>query len=905
VASIYESPGQQVALTGSQTGVSFQPVQAYDPSRMMLAQSEQDLRAFANFSESLTKFITDKAKEKNQQDLNLGIADILNGELTMNPNQMNAYKQNVKLLEQAADSEINAATQLAEVDPGAGETYRQQNRAISGWRAYGQAVGKAQMAASQAEGLLGSFLRDSQEVLTIRQPDGSIKQFTAAEAENEPELMAAYGVGLQKFMQTSGIVGLNPAILVEHLTPTMMRVRAKVIGERMGEITRMRQAAEQEQINIGVGQNLEGLANPESAQQILSGLLTSARQTFNGNWAQANQFVNDSVLSKLVALGAGNPEKASMILDSYSGLLLNPQKPELGTIYNRYAEEIEKARSSIKGSAREQAAEEEAEVKDEISSIYNTWRSASETGNLAESQRAFDAAEQELSKLAATYPEATEALSRMRQVGRNFNSLTEESVAKAVAGGSIKSRTELQLLAANGYISSDTANKLGEQLPEDDSAEIIKKIRAPIESFIRNQLRAQFKSAGIDFESFKDETNPLVFALTNELMESGLERMTELKATGKTTGSAQMQSYLQKEALNLLKTERFKPQPAKDKNGKEIPGKFVLPTPGRNLPAVVPYQTGPNGRDYSRQIINRLPPVVSAKRDVLLDAEKVQANIDALNNGGQPSSDLVTIAKASGLSVQQVLTQQAQKNGITYTPSSADKAAKQFQANSKLDPSAAQILANPRSTASQRIRATARLAEAKRRQQQTSMTTSSSGKAFGAGDYGGLAALISSGEGGFNSVNRGTAGDSPQGMNLTSMRIGDIQQLQRRYNETKGREGVFAVGFAQWVSDGQLDMAVKAAGLGPNDKMTPENQLKMFWAYILNSNKRPGLRDYLLGKNNDLLKAHKEMALEWAAVAGPEGYGYYDGDSAGNKASLGAKRVQQALREARKQIAGS
>jgi hypothetical protein len=194
------------------------------------------------------------------------------------------------------------------------------------------------------------------------------------------------------------------------------------------------------------------------------------------------------------------------------------------------------------------------------------------------------------------------------------------------------------------------------------------------------------------------------------------------------------------------------------------------------------------------------------------------------------------------------------------------------------------------------------LAEAKRRTQQQQNPVTSS---LGSNDYGGLAALISSGEGGFNSVNRGTAGDTPSGMKLTSMRIGDVQKLQAKFNATNGREGVFAVGFAQWVSDGQLDMAVKAAGLGPNDLMTPENQLKMFWGYILNSNKRPGLRDYLLGKNNDLLKAHREMSLEWAAVAGPSGKGAYDGDSAGNMASLGARRVQQALREARKQISGT
>jgi hypothetical protein len=888
MASIYESPGQQVALTGPQTSPSFQPGTAYDPSRQMLAQSERDLGAFAQFSDTLTKFITDKAREKNQQDMNLGIADILNGELTMKPDQMAQYQQQTQLLEQAADNEVAASTQLAETNPAMGETYRQQNPAIRGWRAYGQAVGKAQMAASQAESLFGAFLRDTKEQITIRQPDGSLKQFSPAEAENEPELMAAYSVGLQKFMQSTGITNLNPAILVEQLTPTMLRVRAKVLGERMGEITRARQAGEQEAINISVGQNLEGLKNPESAQAILSGLLISAKQTFNGNWAQGNQFVNDAILSKLVAKGQGDPAMANTILDSYGSLLVNPSKPELGTIYNRYAEEIEKTRSIIKGSAKEKAVEEEAVIKDEIETIVNTFRSASETGNLTQSQQAFDAAEQELGKLSSKYPEATEALSRIRQIGRNYNSLTEENVVQAVARGSIKSRTELQLLAANGYISADTANKLAEQLPEDDSSEMVKTLRPRLEAFVRNQLRADFKVQGADFDSFKDQTLPLVGALTDELMEAGLTKMLELKAGGKTTGTAQLQSFLEKQALDALKTQRFKV--IKDPKS----GKVTLPTPGTGLPTLVPYSTGPNGRDYSRQIINRLPPVVSAKRDVLLDADKVQANIDALNNGGQPSADLVTVAKASGLSVREVLSQQAQKNGLTYTVGSADTVAKKFQENSKLDPSAAQILANPRSTAAQRIRATARLAEAKRRQQQP-MTTSS-GNSFGSGDYGGLAALTSSGEGGFNSVNYGTTSSGTQ-INLTSMSIGEVEKLQ-----TKGQ--VFAVGFAQWIP-GNLAMARSAAGLSPTDKMTPENQVKMFWSYILNSNKRPALRDYLLGKNNDLRTAHAEMAREWAAIQGPEGRGYYDNDKAENFASIQAKRVQQALVAARKQISGT
>ena len=117
MASIYESPGQQVSLTGSQTSPSFQPGIAFDPSRMMLQQSERDLSAFAEFSDTLTKFITNKAKEKNERDLNLGIADILNGELTMKPDQMAQYQQQTKLLEQAADNEVATSTQLAATNP--------------------------------------------------------------------------------------------------------------------------------------------------------------------------------------------------------------------------------------------------------------------------------------------------------------------------------------------------------------------------------------------------------------------------------------------------------------------------------------------------------------------------------------------------------------------------------------------------------------------------------------------------------------------------------------------------------------------------------------------------------------------------------------------------------------------
>jgi hypothetical protein len=161
-----------------------------------------------------------------------------------------------------------------------------------------------------------------------------------------------------------------------------------------------------------------------------------------------------------------------------------------------------------------------------------------------------------------------------------------------------------------------------------------------------------------------------------------------------------------------------------------------------------------------------------------------------------------------------------------------------------------------------------------------------SGKGFN-----GLLATIRSGEGGWTSVNRGRTGDSGPMRNLTSQSIGAIENMQNR-----GR--VFAVGAYQF-TPGVLARARREAGLSPNAPFTPENQNKMAMALILGS-KRPALASYIRGQNNNLRAAHEDIALEWAALQGPNGRGMYDNDKAGNMASIPAARVRAALQEARR-----
>lgn len=157
--------------------------------------------------------------------------------------------------------------------------------------------------------------------------------------------------------------------------------------------------------------------------------------------------------------------------------------------------------------------------------------------------------------------------------------------------------------------------------------------------------------------------------------------------------------------------------------------------------------------------------------------------------------------------------------------------------------------------------------------------------------FNGLLGLIRSGEGGWNSVNRGRAGDSPPMRNLTAQPIGVVEDMQ-------ARNRVFAVGAYQF-TPGVLTRARKEAGLSPNAPFTPENQNRMAMALITGS-KRKKLADYIRGRSNDLNAAHEDIALEWASLQGPSGRGMYDRDKAGNMAGIPAATVRAALQEARR-----
>lgn len=150
-------------------------------------------------------------------------------------------------------------------------------------------------------------------------------------------------------------------------------------------------------------------------------------------------------------------------------------------------------------------------------------------------------------------------------------------------------------------------------------------------------------------------------------------------------------------------------------------------------------------------------------------------------------------------------------------------------------------------------------------------------------------ALLRSGEGGWDSANRGTAGDTPGGVaGLSRMTLGQWKGLQSR--------GYNALGAYQFIPR-TLKLAASELGLSDNTVMTPEVQGRLAVQLMVGS-KRPNLASYLHGRSNDIGAALDDLALEWASVHTRGGGTAYRGIG-GNAASIPRSRAQQVLQQAR------
>ena len=152
-----------------------------------------------------------------------------------------------------------------------------------------------------------------------------------------------------------------------------------------------------------------------------------------------------------------------------------------------------------------------------------------------------------------------------------------------------------------------------------------------------------------------------------------------------------------------------------------------------------------------------------------------------------------------------------------------------------------------------------------------------------------LADLLAKGEGNYNSVNRGYAGDTPGGIDGLTGKTFDQFTVQQVIEMQ--RTWLYAVGRYQFIPV-TLRFAVAMSDVGMKDKFTNEVQDKLMAALILY--KRPAIGAYLQGHHNYIGWALDELAREWASVEYRQGRGFYD-HIGGNRAHISRKDAWEML----------
>ena len=150
--------------------------------------------------------------------------------------------------------------------------------------------------------------------------------------------------------------------------------------------------------------------------------------------------------------------------------------------------------------------------------------------------------------------------------------------------------------------------------------------------------------------------------------------------------------------------------------------------------------------------------------------------------------------------------------------------------------------------------------------------------------------LIAKGEGDYNSINRGYAGDTPGGIQkltgqtFENFTVAQVMEMQRTR--------LYAVGRYQFIPT-TLRWAVRHSSVDELDMFTPEIQDQLMATLVIF--KRPAVGAYLRGDHDLLGWALNELAKEWASIEYRNGRSFYS--VGGNRAKITRSEVSSVLQE--------
>lgn len=722
---VYQPKGRQVGLSGP-VSTGFQPVRAADRSQIVanagqdriekysraseayvdnLNQTAKDL---AGFSDTLNKFLFDQAKINNENEYKLGLADVLNGDLQPKPELAQDYHDKVAILKESVIEEDRINQKIEEASPGAALQQKADSPVLSGWRAYGAAVGRAKLAAVNSQTVMGELMMSDQKIVPIQQPDGSVKMIAPSEARSPAEWQAAWAVSLQAYINQAGIANLNPIILAEELTPTMLSVKGNLFSNHMAMVRKVMKEEAFERASISVVQGVDLLdVNDQLAVDNFWQQASSDMQIGTGlTRGEANAKAIDLIVSR------AKITRNEALLEAIASSPLIADQPNGVTVGQMYGEVFEQAASFIREDRERVRQETEREMDEAVDGITTEFtlgllsaKTPEETAQLRQS------AMQALTQLAGLgNQKAAATLMELSQQEANYNPLRAQDIARDLRADPYShSMATIQEELRRGNINGEEANRLQQLLPGNESREAVKEFDAEIKRLSRGMFASILAEEGIAATDAGSVTALMEGQLSDELNTLLLQFIQQ----NPNASSANVRDFLTQKANDLIKQPRFRPV---IRDGKVV-NAYQLSRGGFQIPTFRNPATGADTRDFTA-----VPPATirterpRVQRDYVISPQELAKAQEDLMNGKQPGGRINQVMQATGLSAEELIRSQSKAYGIPLDQKFDQSTAIQSsRARQLLAPGANAILTNPNATRAQRIRAWADIGIAKQR----------------------------------------------------------------------------------------------------------------------------------------------------------------------------------------------
>ena len=856
MASIYESRGPQVQLTGTQTGPSFQAEQSYDPTRIMAAQSEKDLASFANFSETLNKFLVGRAEEQKKNQIASGFTKFVTGQVTLNPEAVQKQKEQTTLLKAEADRASGIATE-AEQTPGmAGmaASIRTQSPALRGFEAVGAAIAAAQGAPVS----LGNYINQARaENRVIQDPEtgGTIQlrpDMGRVEAERAMQILTgAWG-------KDTGYNTISPSIMMEHAGGNLAIMRSRLMeewGKELDENTKENLRIKNEVNGVQI---LNGVIDQGTAQSASGSL----EQSLIGGTKERNESFK-GILTKSVSqkLAAGDSAGAYSLLTNLGNV---PHPSGVGT-YRTYHSDVFQALDGEVSKAGQ--AKSEAITKERLGQ-FTMEAQAADRLPVAQRKEIYD-------------NPTTGLKARMRAAGideENINKLStggstsfEMALLKGARDGSIfvgKGRLTKQIVAvykADGTIDATVASQLENSpgIPDGDDTvdKAFKTAKDHALGLVAQWQTSSFSPGQVPTATQTTQalrTRDAAMTIAMEKYKPKMERWLESGQTPNPMRIAEELAALTRTELNTQGKPYYW-----DVTGKQAPNINQLTNKAPNLNETFNTLLPKNTVDAVTNRISGLAAPIGPPSSFGLTADAIQAAQEAVNTGGPIPTYIRNIAKFAGYTdPNAMLTKEASGMGMTWTP---NKDQQTFYLNAKsTSPAIADKLRSDLTPTDRRYWISRLKATEEAKQLRTQNPPSSLGGTYTTFQND----LVKEESGGdYGQYNFGAARSGPGNPAITNLKVKDVIRGDFAIN------GQIVKHFGAYQFNPKtLAAVIKAAGISMDAPFNKETQDKAFRAVVMDGALpwRNSLNDYVAGRVPDnernLTNAIGDLRNEWTSM---------------------------------------